>query len=636
MLMIMRLLSLKNIHLSYGHHKLLDGVSLDIYKGQRICLIGRNGTGKSSLLKIINASVSPDHGERIIHQHASIATLQQDVPEGADECIYNIVLQGVPNIGPTLVAYHALSQKPDLQPDDLEQLAHLQHLIDQAHAWEYLQKTQETISKLKLDPDAIFSTLSGGMKRRVLLAQTLVSQPDILLLDEPTNHLDIDSIEWLESLLRQFKGAIVFITHDRNFLQNVANEIIELDRGRFIQFSGDYQNFLEKKEAFLAAEQEQAKQFDKKLAQEEAWIRQGIKARRTRNEGRVRALEKMRNERQKRREVQASANITATEAKNSGRRVITATNIRHSWDDQPLIDTFSTEIQRQDKIAIIGPNGCGKSTLVQILLGKLQPDGGEVRLGTNLEIAYFDQLRDQLDESASVIDNIAQGSEFIEIGQERMHVISYLQRFLFDSARLHSPVSSLSGGEKNRLLVAKILSKPSNILVLDEPTNDLDIETLEVLEDMLLDYKGTIILISHDRHFINNIATSSIVFENGQINEYIGGYDEWLRQRTPSNSAISHQKMTKNATKDASKNETKANTKKRSLSYQQRQQLKKLPEIIEKLEDQLADIESQLADPAFYQQDKATIEQIQQQHATLQTDIQNKYEQWEALSLLEE
>lgn len=631
----MLVLSLKNIALSFGHHKLLDGVNLDIVKGQRLCLIGRNGAGKSSFLKIVANEIHPDSGERIVHNHAVIASLKQEVPIGTHGSIFSIVMQGFGTLGKTLLDYNHLIAQTEFNDADMDKMAQLQKEIDHHHGWDKLQEVNKVLSKLNLDGDMDFDSLSGGMKRRVLLAQALVCSPDLLLLDEPTNHLDIESIQWLEEFLPQFRGAILFITHDRSFLQNVANEIVELDRGRLISFKGDYQNFLIQKEALLEAEAQQNALFDKKLAQEEVWIRQGVKARRTRNEGRVRALEAMRNERAQRRVQQGKVSAEVSVGQRSGRVVIRAENIHYKYDEQVLIPNLSVEIQRGDKVAILGPNGCGKSTLLGLLLKRLTPIQGTVEHGTNIEIAYFDQLRNQLNENKSVIDNVNDGSDFVEVNGQKIHAISYLQRFLFAAERLRSPVSSLSGGEKNRLLLAKLFAKPSNLLILDEPTNDLDIETLEVLENLVIEYPGTILLVSHDRAFINNVATSSLVFENRTINEYIGGYDDWLRQRDQVTEVTTIPNVRIDNT-DHNRVAKKSKEAKVKLSFNQKQQLEKLPLEIETLENELTNIESDLASPDFYTQEKHIITITQQRHSELQTLIEKKYSEWEQLSALAE
>ncbi|MED7787591.1 ATP-binding cassette domain-containing protein [Francisella sp. 19X1-34] len=612
----MQLISLKNISLNFGTHIVLDNVDFDISKGQRVCLIGRNGTGKSSLLKVIEGKVIPDDGEIIVHDNAKVASMIQEVPSDINGSISDVILQGLGELGEKLISYqNILEHNP--QSSELELL---HKYIDEHHGWSYLNDVEILASKLSLNSKAQFSDLSGGMKRRVILARALINKPDLLLLDEPTNHLDIDSIKWLEEFLTNFSGAILFITHDRKFLNNVAKSIVELDRGHLYSFDGNYTKFLEKKEQILDAQEKANSEFDKKLAQEEAWIRQGIKARRTRNEGRVRALEQMRRERKQRREGVGKADIKVAQAEKSSKKVIQANSIGFEYQGSYLFKDFSTEIHKSDKIAIIGQNGCGKTTLLNCLLGVEDPTQGDVVLADNIKIAYFDQLRDQLDESLSIIDNVKEGSDFLNINGKETHVITYLQKFLFTPERLHSPITHLSGGEKNRLLLAKILSKPSNVIVLDEPTNDLDIETLEILEEMLINYQGTIILVSHDREFINNVATSSIVFEQGQLNEYVGGYDDWLSQQKQ----VEQTKVSK-----------KVDEPKNKLTYEQRKQLRNLPNQIEKLEANISKIEAQMGELDFYQKPQQEITKTQNQLDQLNQELEEKYVLWEELLELE-
>ncbi len=613
----MQLISLKNVSLNFGTQIVLDKVNLEVTKRQRICLIGRNGTGKSSLLKIIEGNFIPDGGEVIVHNNAIVASMIQEVPSDIKGSIAEVILQGLGELGEHLIAY----QQTLMSDPESNELEKLHSYIDENHGWSYLNDVEVLASKLNLDSQASFKDLSGGMKRRVILARALIKKPDLLLLDEPTNHLDIDSIGWLEEFLSGFAGAILFITHDRKFLNNVAKSIIELDRGHLYSFDGNYTKFLEKKEQILDAQDKANSEFDKKLAQEEAWIRQNIKARRTRNEGRVRALEQMRRDRQQRRENVGKADIKVAEAGKSSRKVIQANNIGFEYDGKFLFKDFSTEIQKGDKIAIIGQNGCGKTTLLNSLLGLDKPTQGNVTLADNIKIAYFDQLRDQLDESLSIIDNVKEGSDFINIDGKETHVITYLQKFLFTPERLHSPITHLSGGEKNRLLLAKILSKPSNVIILDEPTNDLDIETLEILEEMLINYQGTVIIVSHDREFINNIATSTIVFENGNLQEYIGGYDSWIAQRKQS--------------VQLAKETNKAPQAKNKLTYEQKKQLRNLPSQIEKLEANITLIQQQMGELDFYQKSQTQQNEIQQKLNSLNEDLEKKYVLWEELLELE-
>jgi len=625
----MQLISLKNISLSFGTQIILDQAYLEITKGQKICLIGRNGTGKSTLLKIIEAIVIPDGGDIITHNNAVVSSMVQDVPSDLAGSIKDVILCGLAEIGPKLIKYQHLLET-DYESDELEGL---QKYIDENHAWNYLNDVDILASKLKLDPEAIFSELSGGMKRRVILARALIKKPDLLLLDEPTNHLDIDSIKWLEDFLKDFKGAILFITHDRKFLNNVATSIVELDRGQLYSFDGNYTRFLEKKDIILNAQEKENSNFDKKLAQEEVWIRQGVKARRTRNEGRVRALEQMRRDRKERRSKIGGVDINVTNVEKSSRKLVSAKEIGCKFDKDYLFKDFSVEIHRGDKIAIIGKNGCGKSTLLNCLLGNSSPTDGIIEHADNLKVAYFDQLRDQLDMKSSIVDNVKEGSDFITIAGKEVHVITYLQKFLFSPDRLHAPITHLSGGEKNRLLLAKILSKPSNVIVLDEPTNDLDIETLEILEEMLISYQGTIILISHDREFIDNVATSTIVFEEHGIEEYVGGYEDWLAQT---------QKAKPEPVKSKAKPSKQANAKIAAepkkvsqLSYDQRKILKNLPSQIEKLEKSVTDLEAQMGEPNFYQQAQKEIDSVQSKLDTINNDLAGKYELWEELLEME-
>lgn len=625
----MALLSLKQITVSFGGPNLLDQVDFQLDRGERVCLVGRNGAGKSTLMKLIGGEIKPDSGEMIGAQTVKIARLEQEVPTGTHGKVFDVVAKGLGDISPLLVEYHELIHALETDSSEalLNKLEKAQHKLEAADGWSLEQRVETVISRLSLDADADFDSLSGGKKRRVLLAQALVKQPDILLLDEPTNHLDIESITWLEGFLKSYGGTLLFITHDRTFLQALATRIVQLDRGQLVSFPGDYNNYLKKREELLAAEAEQNAQFDKKLAQEEVWIRQGIKARRTRNEGRVRALEKMRKERSQRRERQGSVSMQLQEAERSGKLVIEAENLSQSYDGKQLFENFSTLIQRGDRIGIIGPNGCGKSTLLSILLKRSEPEQGEVKLGTNLEIAFFDQLRSQLDEEESVVQNVGQGSDHVDINGSRKHIIGYLQDFLFTPERARTPVKALSGGERNRLLLAKLFTQPANLLVMDEPTNDLDAETLELLEDLLLNYSGTLLLVSHDRAFLNNVVTSSIVFDSdGQLREYVGGYDDWQRQK-PQIGSAQLAKPSKPAVAEAKP----AQKKKSSLTYQEQLDLKALPAEIEELEAKLQAFNEQVSDPAFYQQDTEVIAKVQQQVAELEAELNTAFERWEML-----
>ncbi|HEB77748.1 MAG TPA: ATP-binding cassette domain-containing protein, partial [Methylothermaceae bacterium] len=523
------LLHLKDVSLAYGDNPLLDHAELAIDAGERIGLIGRNGEGKSTLLRLCAGLIAPDDGEIRRRPGLKVALLEQNPGFDPGQTAYDAVAAGLGDLGALLQRYHQLAQQ---SPPDLQALERLQHELEARDGWRLQQKIDQVLSHLRLDPDQPVATLSGGWQRRLALARALVIEPDLLLLDEPTNHLDLDTIAWLEAELLRFPGSLLFVTHDRTFLQKLATRIVDLDRGRLTSWPGDYRRYLEKKAAALAEEERRNAEFDKKLAQEEAWIRQGIKARRTRNEGRVRALKKLREERARRRERQGRASLRLDRAERSGKLVIEAENLTYAYGDKVIVRDFSTTILRGDRIGLIGPNGAGKSTLLKLLLKQLEPQQGRVRHGTNLEILWFDQQRSQLDPERTMADTVADGNDWVTVGGERRHVMSYLADFLFTPARARSPVKSLSGGEQSRLLLAKLFTRPANLLVLDEPTNDLDLETLELLEALLLDFDGTLLLVSHDRAFLDHVVTSTLVFEgDGKIGEYVGGYEDWLHQR---------------------------------------------------------------------------------------------------------
>jgi ATP-binding cassette subfamily F protein uup len=626
----MPIITLRNIQLSYGGPLLLDGVDLSIEPGERICLMGRNGEGKSTLMKLIAGEIQADDGDREVQQGAVITRLTQEVPSGLSGSVFDVVASGLGELGDLVRRYHEVSHQltADSDPTLLDRLARIQQELENANGWETEQKVETVISRLSLDADIDFPALSGGLKRRVMLARALVQDPDLLLLDEPTNHLDIESIDWLEEFLLSYKGTLLFVTHDRAFLRKLATRIIELDRGRASDWPGDFENYLRRKEEVLNAEQKANARFDKKLAQEEVWIRQGIKARRTRNEGRVRALKAMREQYSQRRSQQGQARMTLQDAERSGKLVVEAKQVSYAWEDKPIVSDFSTTILRGDRIGIIGPNGVGKTTLIKLLLGEIEPDTGTIRLGHRLEIAYFDQLRSVLDEEKSVIDNVADGHERIEINGQSKHVISYLQDFLFTPDRTRQPVKALSGGERNRLLLARLFAKPANVLVMDEPTNDLDVETLELLEEILMDYQGTLLLVSHDRAFINNVVTSTLVFEgHGQIGEYVGGYDDWLHQH-------SQQRTDKKPDQKiaAIKTKPKGNDNKpKKLSYKDQRELEQLPLQIETLETELNAIQQQMADPEFYQQGGEVIADAKDRLEQLEQELAVCFERWEEL-----
>ena len=603
----MALLSFTDVSLAYGLNPLLDKVSFQLDRGERVCLIGRNGTGKSSLMRLVTGEQPADEGERWFAPGLKIGQLPQELPEAGSATVYEVVAAGLEGVGELLAEYHSLVTG-EMGDAELVKLEKVQSQLESKDGWRLDQLVQTTLTRLGLPEDKRMSELSGGWRRRVLLAQALVSEPDVLLLDEPTNHLDIHTIAWLEDVLLDFRGAVLFITHDRQFLQALATRILELDRGQLIDWKGDYRSFLEHKEQQLEAEATANALFDKKLAQEEVWIRQGIKARRTRNEGRVRALKAMRDERAQRMERQGKASFQLETADASGKRVIELEDVSFAWPDQfPLIRDLTTHVIRGDRIGLIGNNGSGKSTLLKIMLGQLQPSSGSVKHGTKLEVAYFDQLRDQLDLEKTVIDNLSEGRDFIEIDGKQRHVISYLGDFLFSPERTRTPVKALSGGERARLLLARLFSKPANVLVLDEPTNDLDVETLELLEEVLDSFKGTVLLVSHDRAFLDNVVTSCLVFEGkGNVREYVGGYADWLRQGgriemlaewgDDAEPQVAEPAPVVEAPKAAEAAPAKV-----KLSYKQQRELDALPGVLEKLEAELENLQQQVADPQFYQ-----------------------------------
>ena len=620
----MALLRLQNIHLSFGLPPLLDGVEFSLERGERVALVGRNGEGKSTLMKIISGEVKPDDGEIYLQQGARIARLEQEVPRDIDGTVYDVVADGLGNLGSVIAQYHHITQDFD-KPGAMDEMARLQQKIEEVDGWSMEQRIGTTISRLQLPADAEVATLSGGLKRRVLLARALVSDPDILLLDEPSNHLDVESIEWLESFLLSSGLTLIFVTHDRSFLRKLATRIVEIDRGKLSSWPGSYEAYLKGKAEALHAEEKQQAEFDKKLAREEVWIRQGIKARRTRNEGRVRALEQMRRERAQRREKIGKANIQANVKENSGKIVIEADHIAYAYENKPVIRDFSTTILRGDKIGIIGPNGAGKSTLLNLLLGKLQPQSGKIKIGTNLEIAYFDQLRETLNTEQTAQENVAGGSDQIIINGNPRHVISYLQDFLFSPERARAPITKLSGGEKNRLLLAKLFSQPANMLVLDEPTNDLDVETLELLEELLVDFSGTVLLVSHDREFLDNVVTSTFVFEgDGVVNEYIGGYQDWLRQRPESEAQ-------QGETGKKKEKESKPRAPAKKLSYRDQRELDSLPKTIESLEARQEALHAQLGDPDFYKQQQDKVAAVTSEQEKVEKELEAAYQRWEEL-----
>ncbi|EQM76311.1 ATP-binding cassette domain-containing protein [Pseudomonas stutzeri] len=631
----MTLLKLTNVSLAYGNNPLLDGVSWQIARGERVCIIGRNGTGKSSMLSLVKGSQLPDDGEIWRAPGLKIGELPQELPLADERTVFDVVAEGLAGVGQLLADYHHLSQNIQNEAD-LDKLMHVQQELEAKDGWRLQQLVDSTLSRLQLPADKTLAELSGGWRRRVLLAQALVSEPDLLLLDEPTNHLDIGAIAWLEEALTGFNGAVLFITHDRAFLQNLATRILELDRGHMIDWNGDYASFLVHKEQQLAAEETANALFDKKLAQEEVWIRQGIKARRTRNEGRVRALKALRAERSERREHQGKANIQIDAAEKSGKQVIVVEHATFAHPGgEPLIRDFSMVLQRGDRIGLLGANGTGKTTLLKLLLGDLQPSSGKVEAGTRLEVAYFDQLRHQLELEKTVIDNVAEGRDFITIDGQNRHVLSYLGDFLFSPQRARTPVKALSGGERARLLLAKLFSKPANLLVLDEPTNDLDVETLELLEEVLLGFQGTVLMVSHDRAFLDNVVTSTLVFEgNGVVREYVGGYQDWLRQGgSPRLLGVAETKESKTEAPASKPVEpvAEAAPAKKKLSYKVQRELEALPGKIDAVEKNIAALQAEIAQPAFYQQTAEHTGETLARLEALQKELDELLERWAEL-----
>lgn len=631
----MALITLHNAYLSFSDAPLLDHINLSIERGERVCLVGRNGAGKSTLLKILNHEIPLDDGQMIVENDVVVSRLQQDPPRHITGSLFDFVAEGLQDVANLLKQYHHLSKKIEHDPSDanLALLATLQEQLDLKNGWQINNRINNVLSELALDADAELSRLSGGWLRKAALAKALVNQPDILLLDEPTNHLDIAAIAWLEQFLKSFTGSIVFISHDRSFIRNMATRIVDLDRGKVTSWPGDYDRYLFGKDEALRVEELQNAEFDKKLAQEEVWIRQGIKARRTRNEGRVRALKALRQEYAQRRQVMGTAKLQIEEALRSGKIIFDLEKVNYHIGDKYLVDDFTAQVLRGDKIALIGPNGIGKTTLIKLMLGELTPTSGSVHCGTKLEIAYFDQHRADLDPDKTVMDNLAYGKQEVMVNGRSRHVLGYLQDFLFHPKRARTPVSALSGGEKNRLLLAKLFLKPSNLLILDEPTNDLDIETLELLEELIGEYKGTVLLVSHDRQFVDNAVNQCWFFEgNGKIEAYAGGYFDAYQQQQNVKPIDKHTAVNTNSTKQEVKS---ANNKRREvtkkLTYQQAKELEALPAKIEQLEQEIQQLQQQIEDSEFFNQPHNVTDKVLQGLANKEQELEQAFNLWETL-----
>ncbi|NGY03880.1 ATP-binding cassette domain-containing protein [Solimonas terrae] len=623
----MTLLALKNISLRFGGPPLLDGVNFAIERGERVCLLGRNGEGKSTLMRIVTGQQQADDGDVMRSQGLRIAEMPQDVPKGLSGTVREVIASGGGKVGAALAEYHHLLHE---NPDDLDRLGSLQQILDTQNGWALDARIDALVAKLDLPADTDFNALSGGLKRRALLGRALALEPELLLLDEPTNHLDLDSIAWIENFLADWDGALLFITHDRSFLRRLATRIAELDRGQLTSWPGDYDNYLRRREERLHAEAQEVALFDKKLAQEEAWIRKGIEARRTRDMGRVKRLYEMREQYAQRRNLQGTAQFTVQDAERSGKLVAEAKNLSYAAGGKTIARNFSTTVLRGDKIGIIGPNGVGKTTLLRLLLGQLHADSGEVRTGSNLEIAWFDQLRSTLDERKTVWENIAGGKEYVELGGARKHVMSYLQEFLFTPDRARSPTHVLSGGERSRLLLAQLFSQPANLLVLDEPTNDLDVETLDLLEELIVDFAGTVLVVSHDRAFLNNVVMRTLAFEgDGRIGEYIGGYDDWLRQRPVATARPAAGTKPKPAAVPVV---ATAPASKSPLDSKQKRELAELPGKIEKLEAEQEALGLKLA--TLYASDPGKAVETQKALSAIEQTLATAYARWESLESL--
>ena len=627
----MPLLRLNKVSLAFGHRALLDAVDLELYRGERVCLVGRNGEGKSSLMRILSGEVVPDDGECWIRPAMRIAYLAQEVGMDSNDTVFDVVAAGLSGLGKLISDYHHTVTELEHSDDPaiLTRLSGLQQALEAADGWQLEQRVETVLSRLELDSDAVFHSLSGGWRRRAMLARALVCDPDVLLLDEPTNHLDIEAITWLEEFMVEYEGALMFVSHDRAFVRRLSTRIIELDRGQLTSWPGSYDDYVRRKVEQLEVEARHNALFDKKLSQEETWIRQGIKARRTRNEGRVRALQEMREQHSQRRKRSGKARLQLDGGEKSGKLVFEAEDVSLRFGENTVISHLSTTILRGDRIGIIGPNGAGKSTLIKVLLGGLEPDSGHVRGGTRQQVAYFDQQREQLNADKSVMDNVADGSQHVLVNGRDRHVASYLRDFLFPAERLQSPVSTLSGGERNRLLLARLFAKPANLLVMDEPTNDLDVETLELLEELLMDYHGTLLLVSHDRAFLDNVVTSTLVFEGaGVIGEYVGGYSDWLRQKTAADKPA--RKNNGGSTVKVTPRQT-VSEKPEKLSYKDQRELDGLPGKIEKLETEQTQLQATMGEPDFYQQSHERVTATLERMQAVEEELETCYGRWEAL-----
>ena len=628
----MALIGMRDVCWGFVDPPLLENITFQIEKGERVCLVGRNGVGKSTLLKLLGGKMKPDSGDVWRQQGIRVAALEQDAPAGFDGTIFDVVAQGLGKTGQALAEHNRICRHTDtrITPPLTKRRDELQHMLDTGNGWELLTNIENILSRTRLDPENLFMDLSAGLKRRTLFARALVSKPDLLLLDEPTNHLDIHTILWMEDVILRHVKTLLFITHDRAFLKRIANRILELDRGHLVSYDADYDTYLKDRQAALAVEETQSAVFDKKLSREETWIRKGIKARRTRNQGRVRRLQKMRAACQARRRKIGNVRLQVQDAERTGKLVLEASNVGFAYGQTPIVRDFSTVIMRGDRIGIMGPNGAGKTTLLKILLKTMRPETGRVRHGTNLQVVYFDQLRAQLDEQRTVRENIVSGNDFILFNGRRRHVIGYLQDFLFSPERCRTPVYVLSGGEKNRLMLARLFTQPANVLVLDEPTNDLDTETLELLEELILEYQGTLLLVSHDRDFLNNVVTSTIVFEgNGQVVEYVGGYDDWLRQRPQKTPASQPEKNNHRKTPPKPRA-----PRSRKLGYMQHREKQDLPQKIEALESVQKELFATLSDPLFYKKEKGKITAARTELERIEHEIEIAYHRWEELETL--